>query len=82
MVLIIGKLDIDDPRERDLTRFQRMQLSMFGLVKIGDIQRDGWRAPIDHYLMRCPVHGLIVTYPKGFDQRLECYKCREEENHK
>jgi len=79
MVYMVGRIDIDNPREEDLTRFQRIQLNRFGLVKLGDIQREGWKAPIDHYLMRCSKHGLIVTYPHGHSQRLECYKCRKGE---
>ena len=76
---MVGRIDIDNPREEDLTRFQRIQLNRFGLVKLGDIQREGWKETIDHYLMRCPKHGLIVTYPHWYSQRLDCYKCRKGE---
>jgi hypothetical protein len=64
-----------DPRIRLLNRL-RMQLS--GYVYVGERQRDGWRGPLPHYAFRCPVHGLVESYPHGHDQRLECPLCVEE----
>jgi len=40
--------------------------------------KEGWKAPIPHYAFRCPIHGIVVNYAHGFNQRLECPECRKE----
>ena len=64
-----------DPRIRLLNRL-RVQLSSY--VYVGDRQRDVWRGPQPHYAFRCPIHGLVESYPHGYDGRLECPRCLEE----
>ena len=64
-----------DPRISLLNRL-RMQLS--GYVYVGERKSDGWRSPLPHYAFECPVHGLVESYPHGYDQRLECPRCVEE----
>ncbi|HEX9915611.1 MAG TPA: hypothetical protein VGB32_11890 [Candidatus Bathyarchaeia archaeon] len=64
-----------DPRISLLNRL-RMQLS--GYVCVGERSRDGWRGPLPHYAFECPVHGLVESYPHGYDGRLECPRCVEE----
>ena len=52
---------------------------MSGHVYVGDRYKERWKEPIPHYAFKCPKHGIIVDYPHGYNQRLECPKCREEE---
>jgi hypothetical protein len=64
-----------DPRISLLNRL-RMQLS--GYLYVGERSRDGWRGPLPHYVFECPVHGLVESYPHGYEQRLECPRCVKE----
>ena len=57
---------------------QRLKMSLSGHVCVGDRQRPGWRGPLPHYAFRCPVHGTVESYPHGYEQRLECPRCKEE----
>jgi len=82
MVYLVGRIDIDNPHEENLTRFQRIQLNRFGQVYLGDVKRDGWNGALDHYAFRCKKHGLVVDYPHGYNQRLECPRCLEEAKNK
>ena len=65
-----------DPRIKLL---ERLKIQLSGYVYVGDRFKEGWKEPIHHYAFKCPKHGLIVDYPHGYNQRLECPKCREEE---
>ena len=57
--------------------WQRFVLWASGSLYIGDRTRDAWKEPLPHYIIRCPVHGLVTTYPRGYKQRLECPRCEE-----
>jgi len=57
---------------------QRVSMRLTGSVYVGDRQMPGWRGPLPHYLFLCPVHGPVESYPHGYDQRLECPRCKEE----
>ena len=46
---------------------------------VGYYMREGWRGPIMFYQFKCPKHGLVVDYPHGHAQRLECPVCGVEE---
>ena len=72
------KFDIDNPRERDLTLFQRLQLQKNGHVAVGDYLRSGWKAPITFYAFRCRKHGLVCDYPHSNWETLSCPKCLDE----
>jgi len=54
---------------------QRLKLQLSGYVYVGDRQRNGWRGALPHYAFQCPVHGLVESYPHGYDGRLECPMC-------
>ena len=45
---------------------------------MGDFMKEGWKGELPFYLIRCRKHGYVLTYPHGFDERLECPKCLEE----
>ncbi|MFW6109469.1 MAG: hypothetical protein ACOC6N_03375 [archaeon] len=69
--------DKKDPRIRLI---ERLKLQLNGYVYVEKRFKEGWKEPIPHYAFKCPKHGIIVDYPHGYNQRLECPKCREEEN--
>ena len=72
------KFDIDNPREKDLTMFQRLQLQISGDVPIGNFTRPGWSGDLTFYAFRCRKHGLVCDYLHGYDEVLSCPKCMDE----
>ena len=64
--------------EEPLSWSQRLRLRLFGHVSVGYRMKEGWRAPIEHFAFRCPVHGIVVDYPHGVREVLRCPKCCEE----
>ena len=72
------KFDIDNPREKDLTMFQRLMLQISGDVPIGNFTRPGWSGDLTFYAFRCGKHGLVCDYPHGHEELLSCPKCFEE----
>ena len=58
---------------------ERLKIQLSGYVYVGDKFKEGWKEPIPHYAFKCEKHGIIIDYPHGYNQRLECPKCREEE---
>ena len=62
----------------ELSMFQRLRLRLFGSVPVGYRVKSGWRGPIMHYAFRCPIHGVVVDYPRGFSHELRCMRCLEE----
>ena len=64
-----------DPR---ISLLNRLKMQLIGCVYVGDRQRDGWKSPLPHYAFKCPVHGMVESYPHGYEQRLECPICKEE----
>ena len=71
------KFDVDNPREKDLSMFQRLQLQMNGTVAVGNYTRPGWKGYLTFYAFRCKTHGLVCTYVSGEDN-LSCPRCLEE----
>ena len=65
-------------KKLELTFFQRLQISRYGEVPIGEETRPGWKVPLMFYAFRCKKHGYVKSYVKGFDQRFECPKCWED----
>ena len=57
----------------------KLRLQISGHVYVEDRMKTGWKEPIPHYAFKCPVHGIVVNYPYGYNQRLECPKCRGEQ---
>lgn len=64
-----------DPR---ISLLNRLKMQLSGYLYVGERSRDGWRGPLPHYVFECPVHGLVESYPHGYEQRLECPRCVEE----
>jgi hypothetical protein len=60
-----------------LDRFRKL-LARIGIpAYIGLIKHDGWRKPLPHYLIYCSKHGYSITYPMGYEERIECEKCQK-----
>jgi len=69
-------------REKALSLWWRLRMQLSGYIYVGDRQRRNWKGPLPHYAFMCPVHGVVESYPHGYDQRLECPKCMEEKRRK
>ncbi len=61
-----------------LKLLERLKLRLSGHLYIGDQIREGWKESLPFYLFKCPIHGLVKSYPKGYSSRLECPFCLEE----
>ena len=58
---------------------QRLRFQFSGYVYVGDRQHEGWTDTLPFYAFKCPVHGMVENYPHGFEQKLECPQCMEEQ---
>ena len=65
-----------DPRIRLL---ERLKIQLSGHVYVGEKLEEGWEKPLPQYAFKCPKHGIVYDNPHGHKQRLECPKCREEQ---
>lgn len=61
-----------------LTFWQKLQLKLSGHTFLEYRKRPGWRGHLPFYVFKCEKHGLMIDYPHGFDERLDCIKCFEE----
>jgi len=57
---------------------ERLKIQLQGHIYIGNEKREGWKDSAPFYMFKCPKHGYVKNYVKGFDNRLECPKCIEE----
>jgi hypothetical protein len=62
----------------ELSLFKRLVLRLCGHVYIGSRTMPGWSSSLPFYAFRCPVHGLVVDYPRGFNEKLRCPLCFED----
>ena len=62
----------------ELSLFKRLVLWLCGHVYIGSRTMPGWSGSLPFYAFRCPVHGLVADYPRGFNDRLRCPLCFED----
>jgi len=58
---------------------QRLKMLLSGYTYVGHRTEEGWKGPLPFYQFECPVHGLVENYPSGYEQRLECPLCLQEE---
>jgi hypothetical protein len=49
-----------------------------GHVYVGDRMEEGWKESIPCYLFKCPKHGLVLSYVRGYNKYLVCPNCLEE----
>lgn len=62
---------------KDYSMFQRLQISTFGHVAVGEKTRECWKGPLMFYAFKCDKHGIVENYPQGHAQVLRCPKCQE-----
>lgn len=67
--------DLVDSR---LKLLERIKLQLIGYGYQGEEIKEGWREPLPFYVFRCPMHGYVRNYVKGYEGRLECPICLEE----
>jgi hypothetical protein len=57
---------------------QRLTVYLLGRYFLRDEMREGWKAPLSIYLVKCAKHGYFEDYQHGFDQRFDCPICLSE----
>ena len=73
----VGASTSEEPK---LNLFKRLILHLFGQTYLEHRTRPGWSGSLPFYAFVCPFHGVVVDYPHGYSQRLECPKCMREED--
>jgi hypothetical protein len=58
-----------------LSIYKRLILNLVGQVYVEHRTMSGWSGSLPFYAFRCPAHGIVVDYPHGYDQRLDCPRC-------
>jgi len=58
-----------------LRLLERIKLELQGCVYVGNQSKSGWKEPIPFYLFKCPIHGYVENYAKGYEEILECPLC-------
>ena len=58
--------------------YKRLILSLAGQVYVEHRTMPGWSGSLPFYAFKCQDHGVVVDYPHGYDQRLDCPKCHRE----
>ncbi|MBN2336346.1 hypothetical protein JXL21_12365 [Candidatus Bathyarchaeota archaeon] len=64
-----------DPR---ISLLDRLKLQLRGYVYLEERIEPDWKEPLPFYAFKCPVHGLVESYPQGYEKKLVCPKCVEE----
>jgi len=59
----------------ELNDTEKLKLKIFGYVKIGIIQKEGWSKPSNLYAFKCPVHGLVSNTAHGYYEKVNCPEC-------
>ena len=52
----------------------RLSLAVRDFYPVLTLKADSW-GPLTFYIIKCSRHGLVVNYPHGYSQRLECPLC-------
>ena len=73
------RIDLNKPKP---SKFQRMQVSTMGYVKIGSYMLDGWKQAREFYLFLCKKHGYVTNHNQGYGGNLVCPKCFKEDSKK
>jgi hypothetical protein len=61
-----------------LKLMEKIKIQLNGNLYVGNEKRDGWKEPAPFYIFKCPIHGYVKNYARGFDERLECPDCLQE----
>jgi hypothetical protein len=84
----VGRIEKEQPLQKIATSLesieipslsigQRLVLRVGGALNIR-IQERANHEPIELFLRRCSKHGIVVTYPQGYDGILRCPKCAQD----
>ena len=46
--------------------------------KVGHSINPDWKSPLMYYSFRCPDHGRVIAYARGYDEVLVCPLCEDE----
>jgi hypothetical protein len=63
---------MEEEGKMKLTLRQRIVLRLTGRVYLEHRTRPGWSGALPFYAFRCPRHGIVVDYPHGYSDRLDC----------
>ena len=63
-----------------LRLIERLKIELQGHVYVGTQKKSGWKEPIPFYMFKCPVHGYVINYAKGYEEILECPLCIEDKH--
>ncbi|MFC1802857.1 hypothetical protein ACFL0D_02700 [Thermoproteota archaeon] len=61
-----------------LKLLEKLKIKLSGHLYVGDEIRDGWKEPAPFYIFKCPIHGYVKSYVRGYSERLECPDCLKE----
>ena len=61
-----------------LKLLERIKLQLIGYSYHGEEKKEGWKEALPFYIFKCPIHGYVKNYVKGYNERLECPICLEE----
>lgn len=70
----------DKTSKLSLNLIQSLKLRFLGQAYIGHRIRPGWNGSLPFYAFECQRHGIVVNYPHGYGQRLECPLCQNEDD--
>lgn len=67
---------VEEVRETEMSFAERIKMRLNGYIYIGQRWNPGHRGPLPYYRFRCPVHGLVESYPHGYEKILRCPFCQ------
>ena len=73
-----SELDREAIGDYKMKLWQKLVFKLTGRLYIGHQTHESWKGSLPHYIIKCPVHGQVVTYPHGYEGRLECPRCLED----
>lgn len=50
----------------------RQEIRLCGYHKLRRLKLPGFKGEIDIYLVKCPYHGYVLSYPSGYRDNLYC----------
>jgi len=68
-------LTLSKEKLQGISQFQRILIQIFGKVRVGSIEANGWEDKLPLFLFNCSEHGLQYGYPSNFNRILICPEC-------
>jgi len=53
----------------------KLKVKVLGMAFVEYRRLPGWRGDLPFYVFRCPIHGYVENYPRGYKGSLECPLC-------